>query len=77
MMNIFKPIKDETRYVCAIFIVKNIHPHDFVNYVNTLQPMISFEDGLTNIKKTFSIGDDGDLDLAETGFKLDLRCEIT
>lgn len=76
IMSFLKNGKDDSRYACAIFVVKNIEPYDLINYVKTYQPVISFQEGLNNIKKTFE-SNTADLDLCETEFKLDLRCSIT
>jgi hypothetical protein len=33
IMSFLKNGKDDSRYACAIFVVKNIEPYDFINFV--------------------------------------------
>jgi hypothetical protein len=35
MMSLIKQNKEDVKYVCAIYVVKNIEPYDIVNYVKS------------------------------------------
>lgn len=50
IMQINKQDRDPYRYVCGVFIVRNLNPQDFINYVKNYQCVIPFERGLDYIK---------------------------
>jgi hypothetical protein len=72
-----RPDRDPYRYVCAVFVVKNINPHDFMNFIKLYQPVIPFSKGYEIIKQMLSTLDEVDVVDNDKSLTIDLTCSIT